>query len=280
MISAMEKIDSSYRKSVFDILFVEKPRNVKGNYKYTSQFDYLKRPYHKLFDKIDWELKLNNPVNEKINEAVNLKEILNFDIKNHFVKFEGNNKVFDEAKLESARKFFAEWPSRKLEVEKQVARINNKKYFKSFFKNKLIKLSTELCDGDYNYNKYKKIFDLEKSAEVLDREKAGRRVEELELSINETIEGVIGKYLEPVLEKNPEIIIFNKVFNGKHEITTSAFLRNEFNENLVKYFNSEVLSKKLDECCEKYIAQYRESLETPASEEQENEANKAQKGQE
>ena len=52
--------------------------------------------------------------------------------------------------------------------------------------------------------------------------------------------------------ENPELIAFNKIFGKNYYISSSAFLSNENNKYLNKYFDSSMITNKLANIYEEY----------------------------
>ena len=222
----------------------------------------LKKEFHYLFDQIDWELKQDYELNSDINDAVELKEIINFNIVDYFYSLDENNrKYFDLDKKNQAVHFVESWIETRTELKKKIKYYQNIKHMGFIFNKTIEKLNFKVKSGDYKYNQYKAIFNLEKRHELLKSDRSTQIVlNNLENDIKSKIDQTMTKHINIVFKDSPEIILFKRLIDKDFVITSSAFLSNKHNSNLSHYFDSKLLKNKLDSILDEYIKE-QESLE-------------------
>ena len=195
----------------------------------------LEEDFHDLFDSIDWELKQDVKLNNKINETEELKKDLLFNIEDNFMCMNSKGeKVFDEVGFQNARKFLDEWQVDKavilIELRKQRAKAKN--IFNFVARSKVQQLSSQLESNDRRYKDILDLFTNDARIKRYDRDEMVSLKDENEKEIEASIKSVIDKHLSESLNKNPEMILFEKVLGKTYNIYSTSFLSNKNNQNL------------------------------------------------
>ena len=251
----MEKLIQTLleKKNKFDLIldekFIKTLREEKGR---ISRID-LDKIYHKLFDNVDWDLKRNVALNNEINSMLKMQEMIDFDIKKYFYVIDKDgNEVFSQEKYDETQNFVKKWKYDEIQLQQKIFELKNKKLFKGLNNKKINKINYEIIENNILYEKYVDIFNKEdevKNTDLSDLKKSyNLKLAEVKGKINQTID----RYVEPAVIENPELIAFNKIFGKNYYISSSAFLSNENNKNLNKYFDSSMITNKLANIYEEY----------------------------
>lgn len=243
------------KNNKFDIILTDDFLKMNAS-TYRSTIDFLSKKFHKLFDNVDWDLKMNLQLNDEINSLVQMKEILNFDIKKYFTKIDKDgNEYFSKEWYDKMVTFVNNWKYDELKFQVELQKLSSKKIFKSYYKKKANKLNSEITNNNRTYKMYKDIFDKQNAISEMDLGKINQTYNEKLENVNSCIYKTMDKYIEQSLLKNPDLILYGKILENIHEkenIQSSAFLSNDINKNLSQYFNGSMLLNRLNYICDDY----------------------------
>lgn len=251
----MEKLTQKLleNKSKFDVILTDNFLNKIKNSTYRSTIIVLDKAYHKLFDDVDWDLKGNTKLNDEINLLVKMQETLSFDVKKYFTVVDENGiesfsqKLYDDAKL-----FVRNWKDEERQLKQTVNNLSNKKLFKSFYKGKINRINNEINQNNLKYQNYEIIFNKENEVKRTDLINLKYLYDVKLENINKSITQTIDKHIEPAVLNFPELLAFGKIVEKNYHITSSVFLSNENNKNLQNYFDSSMVTKRLNHYYDNY----------------------------
>lgn len=251
----MEKLTQKLleNKSKFDVILTDNFLNKIKNSTYKSTIIDLDKAYHKLFDDVDWDLKGNTKLNDEINLLVKMQETLSFDVKKYFTVVDENGiesfsqKLYDDAEL-----FVRNWKDEERQLKQTVNNLSNKKLFKSFYKGKINRINNEINQNNLKYQNYEIIFNKENEVKRTDLINLKYLYDVKLENINKSITQTIDKHIEPAVLNFPELLAFGKIVEKNYYITSSVFLSNENNKNLQNYFDSSMVTKRLNHYYENY----------------------------
>lgn len=251
----MEKLTQKLleNKSKFDVILTDNFLNKIKNSTYKSTIIDLDKAYHKLFDDVDWDLKGNTKLNDEINLLVKMQETLSFDVKKYFTVVDENGiesfsqKLYDDAEL-----FVRNWKDEERQLKQTVNNLSNKKLFKSFYKGKINRINNEINQNNLKYKNYEIIFNKENEVKRTDLINLKYLYDVKLENINKSITQTIDKHIEPAVLNFPELLAFGKIVEKNYYITSSVFLSNENNKNLQNYFDSSMVTKRLNHYYENY----------------------------
>ena len=251
----MEKLTQKLleNKSKFDVILTDNFLNKIKNSTYKSTIIDLDKAYHKLFDDVDWDLKGNTKLNDEINLLVKMQETLSFDVKKYFTVVDENGiesfsqKLYDDAEL-----FVRNWKDEERQLKQTVNNLSNKKLFKSFYKGKINRINNEINQNNLKYQNYEIIFNKENEVKRTDLINLKYLYDVKLENINKSITQTIDKHIEPAVLNFPELLAFGKIVEKNYYITSSVFLSNENNKNLQNYFDSSMVTKRLNHNNENY----------------------------
>lgn len=245
----MEKLTQKLleNKSKFDVILTDNFLNKIKNSNYRSTIIELDKVYHKLFDDVDWDLKRDSKLNDEINLLVKMQEILNFDVKKYFtVADENGNESFSQKLYDEAELFVRNWKDEESQLKQTVNSLSNKKLFKSFYKGKINRINNEIKQNDLKYQRYEVIFNKESEVKRTDLINLKYLYDVKLEKINKSITQTIDKHIEPAVLNCPELLAFGKIVDKNYYISSSVFLSNENNKNLQDYFDSSMVTKRLN----------------------------------
>lgn len=251
----MEKLTQKLleNKSKFDVILTDNFLNKIKNSTYRSTIIDLDKAYHKLFDDVDWDLKGNTKLNDEINSLEKMQETLSFDVKKYFTVVDENGiesfsqKLYDDAEL-----FVRNWKDEERQLKQTVINLSNKKLFKSFYKGKINRINNEINQNNLKYQNYEIIFNKENEVKRTDLINLKYLYDVKLEKINKSITQTIDKHIEPAVLNCPELLAFGKIVDNNYYITSSVFLSNENNKNLQDYFDSSMVTQRLNHYYENY----------------------------
>ena len=221
--------------------------------------------FNSLFSAVDTELKQNDSLNQHINDLIEMKKVLNYDVKNHFMESNyftyGGEDVytgdtFNEEEFEYAKKFVQTWEADKKELEEKISKLQNSR-LKFLTNGVLAKCEEKLKQGNRDFERYTKIFEEEKMMKSIDKEKLEADFRKKLNVVKGTISSVIDKHILEEIQKDPSIICFD-VFckKGKgYSFISSSENSTTHNKNIYKYFDSSEINEKLSQILNAYNKQ-------------------------
>lgn len=270
----MENLEEIVSKiNIDDVISLSIDESFKNNYKrkVSNQFD-------ELYRKIDRELKENINLNVAINTLVELKKILNYDVRNHFQVEEsfyyGGEDVycgshFNEDEYNFAINHVNVWPTQKEELLARIQKLENAKLFKGIAKSKIEKIKAEIETGDKRYKKYSSIFNEAEQINKKDKPAVEKDYREKSQAVKSAITRIIDKNILEAIKKDPTIITYD-VFVGKNYSTISSSENStDFNKNIYRFFDSSEINKRLSEILKAYNKIKKQGLEQKAPEQAE-----------
>jgi len=230
--------------------------------------DSVSKQFNQLFNAIDLELKSNDELNKLINEVVEKRKILTYDVKSNFMNhnyfYYGGEDVytgseFDQERYDDAKKHLENWQTERQTLEQKIEKLQNG-IFKSLLVGRVKSLQEKIASGDRKYERVKKIFDEEKEMSNIDKVALEKEVREKIKTIKAEINGVIEKHILEAIKKDPSIITYDAFFGDKYPFISSSQDSTEHNKNIYKYFDSSEINKKLSNILKTYNSQkYRDT---------------------
>lgn len=208
-----------------------------------------------LIDTIDTELKGNESLNNEINQSIEMRRTLNYDVRSYFMDtnsfyYQGEDistgETFNEVKYDDAKKHYETWNDEKQKIEAAIEKTKNSPV-KFMLKGKLARLEDKLKDGNKKYDYYSKIFEEEKQMKTVDREALEKEYRKKSKLIKSEITTVIEKNILEAIKANPSIVAHDVFLGDSYTFNTSGRHKTENNKYIYSYYDSREVFKKLSD---------------------------------